>query len=591
MDEDAVRAQLARILASPQFAQSERLSRFLTLAVEVTQSGRGDALKEYRIGVDVFDRGKDFDPRTDPIVRVQAAKLRSKLLEYYAGMGARDAIVISVPKGSYAAEFGVAPRANEVAAPQSRGDTAGGPRSESGPAAPSSAALSRVAVLPFVSMSSDPENEHFADGLTEELINRLAQVATLQVVARTSAFRFKNRGEDVREVGALLNVGAIVEGSVRRSADQIRVTAQLIDVASGYHLFSRTYQREFRDVFALQDELAQAVVDEIAGDHGKTSRVKKTKPPADFGAYVVYKRAMLAISNAFGDFRKAEQLFREAIDVDPKFAPAWGGLAHTYWLHTWYRMMPAADTMPHCKHAAEKTVELDPDAAEGHCSLGIVASGFEWRWRAAEAHFERAIALQPSLAMIYPFYAVVCLLPQRKLDKACAMIDRSLALDPFNGLFLVIGALIYACAGRYDEVHRLHRLGIDLNSVTPPTGPIDAFTKELEGDLDGAIEGFAKYAARPEMAGFLGHALAAAGRKDEARGCIEQLRVQPISAAFDIARVYTGMRDADEALRWLATAVAQRAVHLILLPSDPRFDWLRADPRYAEVVRPMALPG
>ncbi len=575
MKDEALRAQLERILASPQFAQSERLSRFLKLAVEVGASGR-DSLKEYRIGVEVFDRGKGFDPRTDPIVRVQAAKLRSKLTEYYAGAGARDTLVIVVPKGSYAAEIKAA-AAEPVR--KTREDPPAGP-----------APQSRVAVLPFVSMSSDQENEHFTDGLTEELINRLAQVPTLQVVARTSAFRFKNRSEDLREVGAMLNVGAIVEGSVRRAGEQIRVTAQLIDVATGYHVFSRTYQREFRDVFALQDELAQAVVDEIAGDRGTASRVRTTKPPADFGAYVVYKRAMHAFATAFGDFRKPEQLLREAIDVDPKFAPAWGALAHMYWLHSWYRQMPSAETMPLCKQAAEKTLELDPDAAEGHCSLGIVASGFEWRWREAEAHFERAIALQPSLAMIYPFYAVVCLFPQRKLDKACAMIDRSLALDPFNGVFLVIGALIYSWAGRHDEARRLHRLGQDLSPTLPPTGSVDALQRELEGDVDGAIDALRALApGRPEILGFLGHALARAGRRDEALECIEQLRAQPISAALDIARVYVGLRDAGEALRWLELAVAQHAVHLILVPADPRFDWLRRDARYAEVMRPMGL--
>ena len=581
MSEEAVRAQLARILASPQFVQSERLSRFLRLAVEVAQSGRRDSLKEYRIGVDVFDRGQDFDPRTDPIVRVQAAKLRSKLTEYYAAAGAHDPLVISVPKGSYAAEI----RA-PAAQPEAASRTAAPPV-----AAPAAAAAprSRVAVLPFVSMSSDQEDEHFTDGLTEELINRLAQVPRLQVVARTSAFRFKNRSEDVREVGALLNVGAIVEGSVRRAADQVRVTAQLIDVASGYHLLSRTYQRQFHDVFALQDELAQAVVDEIASD-GK-SRVKKTAPPSDFGAYVVYKRAMLALGNIRGDYHRAEELFRDAIELDPKFAPAWGGLAHTYWMLTWSRQMQATETMPLCRRAAEKTLELDPNAAEGHCSLGIVASGFEWRWRVAEECFERAIELQPGLAMIYPFYAVVCLMPQRKIDKACAMIDRSLALDPFNPLFLTIGAFIYLCAGRYDEVHRLHGLGKDMNPAAPPTSPVEAFAKELEGRYDEAIDDYRKFAdLRVEMTSFLGHAFGIVGRHDEARACIERLAALPTPPALEIARIHVGLRDADEALRWLEKAIAQRAVHLILLPADPRFEWLRADPRYADVMRPLALP-
>lgn len=576
MKEDAVRAQLARILASPPFAQSERLRRFLALAVDAASGGRGETLKEYRIGVEVFDRGRDFDPRTDPIVRVQAAKLRSKLLEYYATLGATDPLVISVPKGGYSAEICAAP-------PR---ETAAGPAPPPIGAAP----RSHVAVLPFASLSSDREDEHFSDGLTEELINRLARVPSLHVVARTSAFHFKNRAEDLRKVGALLGVGAVVEGSVRRAGNQIRVTAQLIDVVTGYHLFSRTYQREFRDVFALQDELAQAVVDEIAVDGAAKPRLKKTQPPADFGAYVAYQRAMLKLSNPYGDFRRAEQLLREAIALDARFAAAWAGLAHAYWLLTWYRQIPAAEAMPLCRQAAEKTLGLDPDAAEGHCSLGIVASGFEWHWAEAEAHFERAIALRPSLAIIYPFYAVVCLAPQRKLGKACAMIDRSLALDPFNPHFLVIGAMIYAFAGRYDEVHRLHRLGLDMSATMPPTASVEAFTQELEGRFDAAIEGFRSLAdGRPEMTSFLGHALATSGRRDEARSCIDTLARLPVPPALEIARVHVGLREADEALRWLEAAVAQHAVHLILVPADPRFDWLRQDSRYAKIMEPMGL--
>lgn len=575
MSDEAVRGQLARILASPQFAQSERLSRFLRLAVE--SAHKGEALKEYRIGVEVFDRGSEFDPRTDPIVRVQAAKLRSKLLEYYSAAGASDPVMISVPKGGYAADI-------RAAAPTEPAELVAPTR------AVAHGTRSRVAVLPFASLSSDQENEHFSDGLTEELINRLAQVPTLQVVARTSAFRFKNRAEDVREVGALLNVGAVVEGSVRRAGEQIRVTAQLIDVATGYHLFSRTYQREFRDVFALQDEIAQAVADEVTGGGSATPRVRATKPPADIGAYVVQQRAMLALRNAFGVFGAAVELFREAIALDPKFAAAWGGLAHAYWLMAWYRTMPAVESMPLCRQAAENTLELDPNAAEGHCSLGIVRSGFEWRWREAEAHFERAIELQPSLAIIYPFYAVVCLTPQRKFDKACAMIERSRELDPFNPLALVIGALIYSWAGRHDDVHRLHRLGLDLDAALPPTLPAEAITQEQEGNLDVAIEGFSRMAElRPEMMGFLGHALARAGRRTEALQWAERLQRLPVPAPLDIARVHVGLRDANEALRWLAEAVAQRTPHLILVPADPRFDWLRSDPRYADIVRPMAL--
>jgi serine/threonine-protein kinase len=574
MKPEAVAAQLARILASPPFAQSERLRRFLSLAVEVAQ--RGEPLKEYRIGVDVFDRGKDFDPRTDPIVRVQAAKLRSKLLEYYAGDGASDALVISVPKGSYTAEI----RAADHSAQRSRTDEQ-----------KTEAAHTRVAVLPFVSMSADPDNDFFADGLTEEIINRLAQVPTLQVVARTSAFRFKNRRQDLREVGALLNVGAIVEGSVRRAGNQVRVTAQLIDVATGYHRLSRTYQRQFDDVFALQDELAQAVADEITSGGGATPRIKPALRPADIGGYVIYQRAMHALGLPFGDFRRAESLFREALALDREFAPAWGGLAHTYWLMTWYRQMPAVEAMPLCKQAALRTLELDPEGAIGHCSLGVVESGFEWSWSSAEARFERAIELQPSFALNYPFYAIGCLLPQRKTEKALAMIDLSLTLDPFNPLFLAIASFIYFCAERYDEVHRLHRLGKDLHPAAPPTAPMDAFAKEAEGRYDEAIEDYRAAGEHGlELTSHLGHALALAGRVGEARACLERLAASPTPKPVEMARVHMGLREVDKALRWLEVAVEQRVVHLLAVPPDPRFAWLRSNPGYERVMRPMALP-
>ena len=194
MDIGGVGAQLNKILSSPQFAHAGRLSRFLRLVVEEAEVGNAESLKEYRIGVDVFDRGEDFNPRLDPIVRIQAAKLRSKLLEYYAEEGVNDPIVISIPKGGYVPQISRS-KAGENAKAHSKVDR------------------SRIAVLPFVNLSADPENEYFSDGLTEEIINRLARIPSLQVVARTSVFRFKGQNEDIREVGLKLNVGTIVEGS------------------------------------------------------------------------------------------------------------------------------------------------------------------------------------------------------------------------------------------------------------------------------------------------------------------------------------------------------------------------------------------
>src|SRR5215472_8113225 len=294
MDTDDIRVQLEKILFSPQFSQSGRLSRFLRFIVEAAQAGKSDSVKEYLIGVEVFDRGKDFDPRIDPIVRVQAAKLRSKLLEYYASSGAQDPSVISMPKGSYAPEI----RDQQPA--KARAPTKPPPD------------RSRIAVLPFLNMSTDPDNEYFSDGLTEELINRLARVPSLQVVARTSAFCFKGQNQDLREVGAKLNVGAVMEGSVRKAGDQLRVTAQLIDVQTGYHLFSQTYQREYKNIFELQDELAQAVADEVLPWTGGSRPVVVTTRATNLDAYNAYLRGMYAIANRFADLPQAVDYFREA---------------------------------------------------------------------------------------------------------------------------------------------------------------------------------------------------------------------------------------------------------------------------------------
>lgn len=240
---EAVREQTDRILASVHFARSQALTRFLRFVVDHTLDGKELEIKEYRLGVDVFDRGQEFDPRIDPIVRIQAAKLRSRLAEYYSDRGHGDTVVITIGKGAYVPSFALAQKAPEP--------VRGTPDAQS------------IAVLPFVNISANPENEYFSDGLTEELISRFTMIPGLRVVSRTSVFGFKNASKDIREIGAQLNAHSVLEGSVRRIGNQLRVTAQLVEVSTGYHLMSRTYVRELKDVFAAQDELAQAIISEV----------------------------------------------------------------------------------------------------------------------------------------------------------------------------------------------------------------------------------------------------------------------------------------------------------------------------------------
>jgi serine/threonine-protein kinase len=251
----AVEDQLERILASDTFARSERMSRFLRFTVQQALAGKADSLKEYLIGVEVYDKPETLDPRFDPIVRVEAGRLRSKLREYYESEGGNDPVLISFRKRSYAPVFRFR---FSNASPSSWADRR----------APVSGAVqslrhSSIAVLPFADMSRRGDQDYFCDGLTEELINALAHVDGVRVVARTSVFQFKGEARDIRHIGAQLKVNAILEGSVRKSGQRLRITAQLNDALDGCHLWSETFDREMKDVFRLQQELSHAIAQRV----------------------------------------------------------------------------------------------------------------------------------------------------------------------------------------------------------------------------------------------------------------------------------------------------------------------------------------
>lgn len=568
-----VQSQVERILASALFTQSARLSAFLRFVIDAAKSGNLNSLKEYSIGVEVFERGTEFDPRVDNIVRIQAAKLRSRLVEYYAGEGAQDSIIISIPKGSYAPE--IRPRKQELSKK---------PETD----------RSRIAVLPFVNMSSDLENEYFSDGLTEELINRLACVPGLQVVARTSAFSFKGRNEDLREVGAKLNVSMVLEGSVRKAGSQLRVTAQLIDVESGFHVFSKTYQREYKDVFDLQDELAEAVASEVAPPGGRPASLNQQTRTVDLNAYNWYLRGMHVLGSQFVDLRNSVDCFQEALRESPEYPAAWAGLAQAYLLLSWYYRAPDTVAMPLAREAATRALALDRESAVGLSSLAAIECASNWRWVEAEVGFTRAIERQPSLAIAYIAYAFWCLLPQLRLAEAQAVIERGLEVDPFNPMMHAIAIYIFGRAGEYEKADRQSVIAMN---IAPGYAPIPACigcAHEWAGRLEPALSAYRSACELSLNAGFplscLGHGLAKIGKTEEARRVLNQLlQTQPQSPA-DISRVLLGLGDVDEALRWLELAAEGKSIYLLRVPGDPRFDGLLTHSRYQAILRRMGLP-
>ncbi len=568
----SILAQKDRILASAHFARSAALSKFLGFVIQHTLGGKEQELKEYRLGVDVFSRGADFDPRVDPIVRMQASKLRARLAEYYSSEGRNDPIMITVPKGAYVPVF---------------------TRSEIAPPAARDRDVQSIAVLPFVSMSGDPENEYFSDGLTEEVINVLTCIPGLRVVARTSVFCFKNAVKDVREIGAQLNVRTVLEGSVRRSGNQLRVTAQLIDVATGYHLFSRTFPRELHDVFALQEELAGAVVTEIMPTVGGGSHPAVVRNhTADLESYNLYLKGMFALASRFTGPRESVEIFRQALDRDPTYAPAWAGLANAYCIQVWYGMMPSKVALPMAKHAALEALGRDEAFGLGHATLGVAQAIVDWNWKGAERSFRRAIEVQPSLAIAHQYYATNCLMPQRRYQEGLLSTERALLLNPFDAVLCGGAMFIYTAVGNYSAALRQFALSKEVNPNHPATYLAIGTTHETEGRMEEALPAYRRACElsrrAPYAAASLGHALAQSGAIGEAREVLWELR-GAAPYGYAMALLHAGLGDRADAIRWFEKGMEDREPHLLLAPFDPRFAPLLEDRDFRQLLAQMGL--
>src|SRR5579871_5966779 len=256
---ETVRAALERVLASEVFSGSERLCQFLRFVVEQSICGQADSLKEWLLGVRVFGRGQSFDPRVDAIVRVEAGRLRTKLADYYGTEGRNDRVLIQMRKGGYAPIFHERSSLARQFAP------AGARGFETGPNKAQNCGLASIVVLPFVNLSADADNEYFSDGLTEEVISGLTRIQGLRVIARSTAFQYKGQAQDIPRIGAELNVSAVLEGSVRRMGGRLRISVHLIDPTNCFHLWSHTYERRIKDIFVIQQEIAEEIGGMVRG--------------------------------------------------------------------------------------------------------------------------------------------------------------------------------------------------------------------------------------------------------------------------------------------------------------------------------------
>ncbi len=343
---EEVSAQLDKLIQSRHFARSGRMRRFLQFAVEHALAGTGDRIKEYSVGVEVFDRRSDYDPRTDPIVRVEARRLREKLRAYYKSEGQNDSVVIELPKGAYMPVFGS--------------------RAATSSALPAENVQTAIAVLPFANLSPEAGDDYFSDGLTEELILLLTRVRELRVVAWYSASQFRGREQDLRAIREELKVGVVLRGSVRRTEARVRVMAQLIDTSSGAYLWSEGFDRSTRDVLAIQEEIARAIVGtlRLALDFAGVRIAAPRKLNVE-----CYNLCLQARFHARGrisaGLRKSLECYQQAAEKDPGSSSAHAGLADTYSLLADYGVIHPKDVMPRAEASAQTALELDPNLARG----------------------------------------------------------------------------------------------------------------------------------------------------------------------------------------------------------------------------------
>lgn len=454
-----------------------------------------------------------------------------------------------------------------------------------------------IAVLPFVNMSADPENEYFSDGLAEDIIHALTKLKNFQVAARTSAFSFKGKDAHIREIGKALDVKSVLEGSVRKAGNRLRITAQLINVDDGYHIWSEQYDRVMEDVFAIQDEITHAVVDklkvELLGQDEETIVKKYTD---NVEAYQLYLKGRHFWNQRYkGTLQRALEHFQQAIETDPNYALAYSGLADCYTVLGSWHFLPPHEAFSHAKKAAEKALELDENLAEGHTSLGLISTVYDWDWSAAEKAFQRAIELNPNYALAHCYYGHLFAM-SGCFAEARAEAEKSLELEPLSLVVNAFAGITFYLAREHDRaIDQLQKtLEIIPNSILAlffiawsysEKAMYEEAVKASQKAVD-IVEGSTLWLAN------LGMVFGLAGKKKNAEGVLEKLQraankgfVAPVQFAW----IYIGLGEKEEALKWLERAYDEQTATLNVLKVAPEYDSLRDEPRFQKILKKMGL--
>ena len=448
-----------------------------------------------------------------------------------------------------------------------------------------------IAVLPFVNMSSEAEQEYLSDGIAEQLLILLAKIPELRVISRSSAFSLKGEDIDVPEIAKRLNVTHVLEGSVRKSGNQVRIAAKLIEARFDTHVWSETYDRELTDIFAVQDEIALAVVHQL-----KLALLNNDLPARSttttLEAYNAYLRGRFYWNEGDPtDLEKARQNFERALEIDPGYALAHAAMADYYSALPFYSSSLPDEVFPKAKAAVARALQLDGQLAEAHAALAYIRTYYDWDWRDAGKEFELALALDPNNASLRHRYSRY-LSSVGRTDEALVHMQRARELDPLSLIIQANVGVIHYFGRQFDETLRhLQQL-----AAVDPEFPVAhwgmGLAREQMGDLDGALESFQKAAELTKrgtnVLASMGRAYAVSGKPDEARKILQELAArakQRYVPSYQVALVHTGLGDKEKAFESLEKAFEERSTLLTYLKMDPRFDPLRGDPRFQAMLR------
>lgn len=618
---DRVEAALERVVCSAALQRCSQLQRFLRFIVEETLAGHGDRLKEYVVGVEVFGRPSGYDPRIDSLVRVEAKRLREAMENYYADEGREELVRIDFLKGSYTPSFRMAQAqkpegvsshvkrhsiyfwssvagavvtviAFTLAIAVLHRQTAAGPT------------VRTVAVLPFENLSSDPGNEYLCFGLVDEITTELAGNEHLRVIAQSSSSRF-SRKDDLSSIASELKADAIVEGSVSRFENHIRITAQLINTSDSLHLWAQTYERQATDPLQIQNEVARAVASGIVTRLGVPSGKNVLSPRYSTSPLAnelywkgVYLRTPRGKEHWRQDLEKSADFLEQAVQRDDHFAPAFAALSDIY-MNLAFESNGGpitANYVTRCRNAVNRAIELDSNSSEAFSSLAVIQAFYDWDWPAAEKSFLRSLELNPNNAKARSWYALT-LLPQLRMGEAVEQAQKATALDPLS--FQVDNTLgvAYYLSGDNKRAMQCAQQTSQIDARFVSAYALRGMVLEQERKYDLAI---AEYRKGLEIShehsflqGRLGHAYAMAGRRAEAMKLLRKMLAKREAnnlSDLHIAYIYAGLGDAKGFFDQLDRAYRRRDPDLPYFNADPILNSFRSDSRFGEMLRKLRLP-